>query len=104
MHAVSGVATPCDFARDVDKWKCRVCGRAVAARSDTPPKAVCRSARGLGDMVADGLASVGITKERVQAVAAAVGIGDCGCDKRKALLNKLGAELLGMPEGRDEAS
>lgn len=103
MHAVSGVATPCDFARDGDQWKCRVCGRAVAARSDTPPKAVCRSDRGLGDMVADGLASVGITKERVQAVASAVGIEDCGCGKRQAALNALG-EKLGLPAGRDEPS
>lgn len=59
--------------------------------------------RGLGDMVADGLASVGITKERVQAVASAVGIGDCGCGKRQAALNAIG-EKLGLPAGRDEAS
>lgn len=44
---------------------------------------------GLGDMVSDGLASVGITKERVSRV-----IGrDCGCAKRQAALNELGKRL-----------
>lgn len=54
---------------------------------------------GLGDMVADGLAAVGITKARVQAVASAVGIEDCGCAKRQAALNRVG-EALGLPPGR----
>jgi len=44
---------------------------------------------GLGDMVADGLASVGITRELVSRV-----LGKpCGCDKRQAALNKLGKRL-----------
>lgn len=44
---------------------------------------------GLGDMVSDGLASVGITKERVSRV-----IGrDCGCAKRQAALNEFGKRL-----------
>jgi hypothetical protein len=46
-------------------------------------------------MVAAGLASVGITKERVEAV---VG-GPCGCDERAAVLNAAGAKWLGLPPG-----
>ena len=49
----------------------------------------------LGDLVAAGLSSVGITKERVQRVANAVGIKDCGCAKRQAALNRLSDRLLG---------
>jgi hypothetical protein len=54
---------------------------------------------GLGDMVAAGLSAVGITKERAQAVASAVGVKDCGCRKRQAALNRLG-EKLGLPPGQ----
>lgn len=59
---------------------------------------ICRCRAGLGDIVASGLAAVGITKERAQAVASAVGVKDCGCKKRQAALNKLG-EKLGLPPG-----
>lgn len=45
--------------------------------------------RGLGDMVAAGLAAVGITPERVSA---AIG-KDCGCAKRKEALNALGRRI-----------
>lgn len=45
--------------------------------------------RGLGDMVADGLASVGITKERVSK---AIG-RPCGCGKRQETLNELGRKF-----------
>jgi hypothetical protein len=48
---------------------------------------------GLGDMVAAGLAAVGITKERAQAVATAVGVKDCGCKKRQERLNQLGRKF-----------
>jgi hypothetical protein len=48
---------------------------------------------GLGDMVAAGLSAVGITKERAQAVATAVGVKDCGCKKRQERLNQLGRRL-----------
>ena len=48
---------------------------------------------GLGDMVAAGLDAVGITKDRVQAVARRVGIKDCGCRKRHQRLNELGRKL-----------
>lgn len=45
--------------------------------------------RGLGDMVAAGLAAVGITKERVSKVLGR----PCGCGKRQEALNKLGKRL-----------
>jgi len=48
---------------------------------------------GLGDMVAAGLSSLGITKERVNAVAQAVGVEDCGCTERQRKLNELGQKL-----------
>ena len=48
---------------------------------------------GLGDMLAAGLDAVGITKERVQAVASAVGVRDCGCKKRQEALNALGRKI-----------
>lgn len=60
-------------------------------------------AAGLGDMVAAGLSAVGITKDRVQAVAQAVGVKDCGCPGRQAALNRLGAKL-GLPPGTTAAS
>ena len=44
---------------------------------------------GLGDMVAAGLAAVGITKERVSK---ALG-KPCGCGKRQQRLNELGRKL-----------
>ena len=90
--------TTCQFARRDDAWVCGVCGRAAKATDVRPPTAVCRGPRGLGDMVADGLSAVGITKGRVQAVASAVGVSDCGCGKRQAALNKIG-EQLGLPPG-----
>ena len=42
--------------------------------------------KGLGDRVADGLAAVGITKERVSKLVGK----DCGCAKRQEALNRLG--------------
>ena len=48
-----------------------------------------RARPGLGDMVAAGLASVGITKARVSAVLGR----DCGCAKRQQALNELGKRL-----------
>jgi hypothetical protein len=52
-----------------------------------------RAKSGLGDMVAAGLSAVGITKERAQAVAAVVGVKDCGCKKRQERLNQLGRKF-----------
>jgi len=54
-----------------------------------------RAKPGLGDYVASGLAAIGITKERVEAV---VG-GPCGCGERAAWLNEAGAKWLGLPPG-----
>jgi hypothetical protein len=45
---------------------------------------------GLGDIVAAGLSSVGITPERVSK---ALGVKDCGCKKRQAKLNELGRKF-----------
>ena len=50
-------------------------------------------------MAADLLASVGITKERAQAVADALGVEDCGCRGRQAKLNAIGQEWLGIGRG-----
>ena len=44
---------------------------------------------GLGDIVASGLSAIGITKERVSALAG----GDCGCSKRQQQLNELGRKI-----------
>jgi hypothetical protein len=44
---------------------------------------------GLGDMVAAGLSAIGITKDRVSALAG----GDCGCSKRQEQLNELGRKI-----------
>lgn len=48
-------------------------------------------APGLGDMVAAGLSAVGITKDRVSAIAG----GDCGCVERQEWLNRLG-RMIGI--------
>lgn len=50
---------------------------------------------GLGDMAAAGLAGIGITKDRVEAI---VG-GPCGCDERQAWMNAAGEKWLGLPPG-----
>lgn len=53
---------------------------------------------GLGDRVATGLSLLGITKDRAQAVAQAVGLGDCGCQQRQDALNRVGYKFgLGTP-------
>ena len=51
---------------------------------------------GLGDMVAAGLASVGVTKERVSAI-----IGKpCGCPERQEWLNQAGKSIgIGVDKG-----
>jgi hypothetical protein len=67
---------------------------------DTLHPAYPRRVAGLGDMVAAGLDAVGVTKDRVQAVASAVGIKDCGCKKRQQAMNDAGAKWLGLPPGK----
>lgn len=53
---------------------------------------------GLGDFVAAAFASVGITKDRAQAVAQAVGVKDCGCSHRQQALNEWGYAVgIGSP-------
>lgn len=95
MHSVP-VVKACEFAIEQAVYRCTVCGRVVRSTAAKPPTAVCRGPRGLGDLVADGLSAVGITKERAQAVASAVGVKDCGCKKRQAKLNAIGREWLGI--------
>ena len=95
MHASPSV-TACAFIAADAGYRCATCGRFVRSKATKPPTAVCRGPRGLGDMVADGLAAVGITKERAQAVASAVGIKDCGCAKRQAALTEFGQKYLGI--------
>lgn len=57
-----------------------------------------RPGRGLGDIFASGLDAVGITKDRVQRIASAVGVKDCGCARRQATLNRAGYRLgIGTP-------
>ena len=53
--------------------------------------------KGLGDHVADGLAAVGITKERVSKLVGR----DCGCAKRQAALNALGRKVTDFLRGTD---
>jgi hypothetical protein len=63
-----------------------------------PVNAECAAAPGLGDRVASAFDAVGITKQRVAAVAAVVGIDDCGCAKRQAWLNSVGHAVgIGTP-------
>jgi hypothetical protein len=79
----------CEIGPDL---RCRHCGRLASH-----PRAVknCRAGPGLGDMAAASLAAVGVTKKRV---AAALGVDDCGCDRRRDLLNRAGYWLgIGTP-------
>lgn len=95
--------TPCDGG-----WACVCpCGYSTQTQAGTAYH-VCSTSMpaqkpGLGDIVASGLAAVGITKERAQAVASAVGVKDCGCKKRQAKLNELGHRYLGLPPGQSPA-
>ena len=79
----------CDFM----DGKCVRCG---TVRELPYPRRRC--VVGLGDMVASGLESVGITKARAQAVASAVGVSDCGCGQRQQALNEWGYAVgIGSP-------
>jgi hypothetical protein len=75
---------------DPEAMACAICGRFLLG-------GVLRkcAGSGLGDRVAAGLSSIGITKERVAAV---VG-GPCGCPERQAAMNEAGAKWLGLPPG-----
>lgn len=98
------MSAECVFEQSGERFVCSMCGRSVTTKSGTAPRAVCRGPRGLGDMVADGLSAVGITKQRVQAVASVVGVKDCGCGRRQKKLNELGHKYLGMPSGGHSGS
>jgi hypothetical protein len=69
-----------------DSGVCESCGRVNPFEGF---QRQCITGYGLGDMVAAGLSSIGITKERVSAV---VG-GECGCQQRQEALNKLGRKI-----------
>lgn len=96
---------------DLSSGECPACGfasqrrdlrRNCPASATRPPVAFDHAALaqkprpGLGDYIAAGLDAVGITKERVQALASKVGIKDCGCGKRQEIANELGAKYLGI--------
>lgn len=70
--------------------------RSVVARGFDPPANPSPPIHGLGDYVAAGLDAIGITKDRVQAVASAVGIKDCGCKQRQQKLTEFGQKYLGI--------
>jgi hypothetical protein len=65
-----------------------VCQACRTKRSPPYPRRRCTA--GLGDRIARRLSSFGITKERAQAVANAIGVEDCGCERRRQRLNELG--------------
>jgi hypothetical protein len=79
----------CDFL----DGKCSRCG---VVREPPYPRRRCSP--GLGDLVAAGLGFVGISKERAQSVAEAVGASDCGCSQRQQALNEWGYTVgIGTP-------
>ena len=81
----------CDFNNPAKT--CPTCGY-VARRLPTyrecrpVPEKVWRPVP-IGDLVERGLTAIGITKERVSALAG----GDCGCSKRQEQLNELGRRV-----------
>jgi hypothetical protein len=78
-HFVDGRCTVCGHVKINER---QICGE----RMPSP---------GLGDMVANALSAIGITKGRVEAV---VG-GPCGCDGRQSAMNAAGAKYFGLPPG-----
>ncbi len=88
------------IAHRAGAWRCVLCGQPSPDQAK-PHRGACQcppGRPGLGDMAAAGLAVVGITKERAQAVAQAVGLEDCGCVERQRQLNAIGYRLgIGEP-------
>ena len=76
----------CDF--DNESKTCPLCGYVAPVRH-ARRQCPAISKPGLGDMVAAGLSAIGITKDRVSALAG----GDCGCSKRQEQLNELGRRI-----------
>ena len=68
--------------------RCTRCG--AIARNPAARRNCAASRPGLGDRVAHALATVGVTKERANDVAVAIGLPGCGCDQRQETLNKVG--------------
>jgi hypothetical protein len=68
---------------------CTHCGFSMPQGGKIVRRCDVQSRPGLGDIVAAGLSAIGITKERVSALAG----GDCGCSKRQEQLNELGRRV-----------
>ena len=81
----------CRFAKKNGRWECVACGKWSPYVSRAAPRSLCRP--GLGDRVASALSAVGITEARVQAVASAVGVRNCGCKRRREALNAVSRKL-----------
>jgi hypothetical protein len=80
----------CVFNTSGQCVKCTRCGFVVCnVKLPVYRKCDIQSSPGLGDMVAAGLSAIGMTKERVSALAG----GDCGCSKRQEQLNELGRKI-----------
>ena len=89
-----GPSAPKRCEIDPGSLRCVKCGAIV---SGPHVRRNCGAERvGLGDYLAAGLSAVGITKQRVQALASRVGIKDCGCGKRQKAANELGRKYLGI--------
>jgi hypothetical protein len=97
----------CDFDVAGESFVCKNCGIRIPQRLSPSgkPFVVCTKPvvgrpepepAGLGDMVASALDGVGITKDRVQALAKKVGINDCGCSRRQEMMNRFGQKYLGI--------
>jgi hypothetical protein len=83
--AKGGGCTRCGYVlrRDYPKAPGRMCDK-----QDEPLPAL-QSRMGLGDLIAAGLSTVGITKPFVEAI---IG-GPCGCTERQEALNDLGQAI-----------
>lgn len=85
----------CEFPATTKGTVCVRCGFELHRNYDALPSRVCDEQdepmpkRGLGDLVAAGLSSVGITKTLAEAI---VG-GPCGCEERREALNELGKKI-----------
>lgn len=84
----------CEIGNDL---VCVNCGRKASRRDVVKP---C-TAGGLGDMTAAALSAVGITETRAERLAKWAGLSGCGCSGRRAAMNRLGQEWLGIgkPDG-----
>jgi hypothetical protein len=76
----------CVIGKDL---RCSECGVAATSERVLRPCPFVVPARGLGDVVADSLDAIGVSKERVRKV-----FGNCGCQQRQEALNRLGRRLL----------